>query len=181
MEARRHPWSNRVWIAVGCLFLVPVVAGRVAEGFAWKTGDYLIFAVMLAVACGVVEIAGRVRGDRAYLEGAAVAAGAGVGLVFVNMAVGIIGSEGQAENLLFAGVLGVVLVGSAIARLRPAGLARTMVGAAAAQIAVGAYALGSGAGVGANAWPWDVIGATVIFTGLWVLAARRFAASARSA
>ena len=82
----------------------------------------------------------------------------------------MIGSEGNAYNLLFYGVLLVALIGAIVARFRPAGMARAMVVAAVAQLAVGAGGLTA-----------DLLGGVLSmgFAGLWLLAAALFWRAAR--
>lgn len=57
-------------------------------------------------------------------------------LMWVIGAVGLIGVEGDPFDRIYAGVLGVGVVGAAIARLRPAGMARAMFATAGAQALV---------------------------------------------
>ena len=54
-------------------------------------------------------------------------------LVWVHLAVGIIGNDTNRENLMFAGVLAVGIIGALVARFRPAGMARAAGATAIAQ------------------------------------------------
>ena len=58
----------------------------------------------------------------------------GLGLVWVNLAVGIVGSEGNPANLLFMPIPLLALIGAAIARLRPRGMAWAMAVTGALQL-----------------------------------------------
>jgi hypothetical protein len=80
---------------------------------------------------------------------------------------------------MYAGVLFVAAVGAVAARLRPAGMARAMAGAAAAQGIVGVVALVGGLGQGGAALPGDVIAATIVFVCLWGASALLFRAAAK--
>ena len=64
--------------------------------------------------------------------------------VWVNLAVGMLGSERNPANLLFGGVLAIALIGALVARFRPQGMARAMLATAAAQGAMALYALFGG-------------------------------------
>src|SRR5687768_3930776 len=55
---------------------------------------------------------------------------------WVNLAVGVIGSEDNPFNLIYLAVIAVAVAGSAIAGFRATGLARAMVATALAQAAV---------------------------------------------
>jgi hypothetical protein len=64
--------------------------------------------------------------------------------VWVNLAVGMLGSEQNPANLMFGGVLAIALIGAVVARFRPQGMARAMQATAAAQGAMALYALFGG-------------------------------------
>src|SRR5690606_4961860 len=64
--------------------------------------------------------------------------------VWVNLAVGMLGSEADPANLLFVGVLTVAALGSLVAAFRPAGMARAMLATALAQLGVAVFGLASG-------------------------------------
>jgi len=66
---------------------------------------------------------------------------AGLLLIWMNLAVGIIGSEDNPANMLYVGVLAVGIIGAGIARLRPRGMARTLFATAFAQMLVPVIAL----------------------------------------
>ena len=57
-------------------------------------------------------------------------------LVWINLAVGIIGSEDNPVNLLYFWVLFIGIIGATIARLRPQGMARALFVTAFAQALV---------------------------------------------
>lgn len=67
-------------------------------------------------------------------------------LVWLSLGVGIIGSDGDPANLMYLGVLGVGMIGALASRLRPGGLAVTLMVMALTQalIAIGAVVAGLG-------------------------------------
>ncbi|MCW3838268.1 hypothetical protein ACFQ1E_19550 [Sphingomonas canadensis] len=172
-------WRIAAWSIAGALMLVPLAAMRLTDEVRWTVADFAVFAAMLAAAIGGFELFARTGSGAAYRAGTAFAIGGAVLLFWVNGAVGIIGSEDDPANLMFAGVLATGVAGATLARLRAAGMARAMAATAVAQIAVGAIALGGGMGAGDRSWPGDVIGATGVFAALWLAAAWLFAHAAR--
>ena len=139
---RLRPW---VWSGAAALLALPAIAMRFrASGVDWSAMDFLVFGAMLATACGLYELATRMSGDIRYRAAAIIAVATGFLTVWVNLAVGMIGSEGNAFNLLFAGVLAVAVVGTAFARLRAPGTARAMLATAFAQALVVAVAFAIG-------------------------------------
>jgi hypothetical protein len=87
---------------------------------------------------------------------------AGVLLLFwVNAAVGIIGSENQDVNLLFAGVLLIGLIGAVFSGLKPLGMRNTLYAMAAAQMLVPV--------IGLIIWPASEISWSPGILGVFVL------------
>ncbi|HYD82512.1 MAG TPA: hypothetical protein VEA63_00640, partial [Opitutus sp.] len=74
--------------------------------------------------------------NRVYRVAAGVAVTTGVVLLWINGAVGLIGSENNPANLMYGGVLAIGLIGAAIARLKPLGMARALIVTAVAQFLV---------------------------------------------
>ena len=72
----------------------------------------------------------------AYRAAVAVTVVAGFLLIWVNLAVGIIGSEDNPANLIYLSILAIGIIGAVISRLRPLGMARTMFTTAIAQMLV---------------------------------------------
>src|SRR5205085_1358181 len=87
------------------------------------------------------EVVARISENTAYRAASGIAIVTAFLTVWVNLAVGMLGSERNPANLLFGGVLAIALVGALLARFRPRGMARAMQAAATAQAAMALYAL----------------------------------------
>lgn len=174
-ERGRHgfPWRAIGWGAVGVILLLPLVTGA-----PWTLSDYVFMGVLLGGLGLGIELAAR-RGDPLYLAGAAVALAAAFLLVWVNAAVGIIGSEREDANLLFLGVLLVAMAGSAAALFRAAGMVWAMAAAAMAQLLVPPAAALALPPATASVWSVEVLVLTCFFTGLWLLSALLFRLAGR--
>ncbi len=169
-------WRIAPWVGAAALLAIPLAAMRFTDEVVWTGSDFAVVGAMLALACGTFELAARMRGDWAYRAGAGLAIVTAVLLIWVNLAVGYIGDEGDPINLLFAGVLAVAVLGGAAARWRPGGLARTLAATALAQALAGGYGVVSGRESAALLLP------TAAFTALWLGAAWLFRrAAARDA
>jgi len=167
-------WSGAMWGGAAALLLLPWVAMRFTDEVDWTAMDFAIFGTMLLLACGTYELAARTTGNLAYRAGAALAVVGAFFLVWVNLAVGIIGSEANPANLMFAGVLAVGIGGVAVARGRPRGMACALRLTALAQASVGVLAIAGGAG--------DVlrlVALTGFFVALWLGSAALFRMAAR--
>ena len=170
----RNRWSAAMWGGAALLLLLPWVAMRFTDEVDWTAMDFATFGTMLLLACGAYELAARSHGDRMYRAGAALAVAGGFFLVWVNLAVGIIGSERNPANLMFAGVLAVAIVGPAVARGRPRGMAYAMFATALAQATVGVLALVGGSGDALR-----LVALTGFFVAIWLGAAALFRMAAR--
>ena len=126
---------------------------------------------MLAAACGTCELAARMTGNSAYRAAVGLAVAAAFILVWMNLAVGIIGTEDNPANLMFGGVPAVGIVGAVIARLQPHGMARALVATALAQALVAVIALAAGLGY--------TLVLTAFFVALWLTSARLFRKAAQ--
>lgn len=137
-------WRIVVWGGAAALLLAPLVAMQFTHEVQWTGSDFAIFAAMLVVPLGVVELTMRATGSTSYRAAVAVALGAAFLMTWVNLAVGIIGSEDNPLNLMFFGVLAVGIAGAFIARFQPRGMARALVAMGIAQALVAVAALIAG-------------------------------------
>ena len=87
------------------------------------------------------ELAARKTGNFTYQAAVVVALGATFILIWVNLAVGIIGDGNNPANLMYAGVPAVGFIGANIARFQPKGMALALFATARAQTLVAVIAL----------------------------------------
>lgn len=162
-----NPWRLAVWGTAAGLLMLPAIAMQLGvEGVLWTASDFLVMGVLLASACGAYEVAVRMSGSSTYRLGFALAIVLGFLLVWINLAVGIIGDEDNMANLVFAGVLLVAAIGALLGELRPLGMARAMVATGIAQLLAGGYALALGSREG--------VFLCVCLAALWLVSAALF-------
>lgn len=162
------------WTFAAGLLVAPAIAMWFTDEVQWTASDFIIAGVV-AIGGGVIaELAARASGDWSYRIGAGVAALAGVLLIWINGAVGVIGSEDNPSNLLYLGVITAALVGAFASRFRAVGLSLTMALAATLQTVIGVLAVLRGWGEGSENWPWPVIVLSIIFAVMWLVAAALF-------
>jgi hypothetical protein len=138
LDTPRSPnrWSPVIWGFAACLLLLPLIAMQFpGTGVDWTLSDFVVMGILLSTACGAYELATRMNRNTMYRLAAAVAVVTGFLTVWVNLAVGMILSENNLENLVFLGVLAIAIVGALIARFRARGMAIAMTAAAVAQFA----------------------------------------------
>lgn len=175
---RARRWRVARWGGAAMLLLLPLVAMQFGAGMDWDETDFIVLGAMLAGACGAYELAAWMSRDAAYRAAVAVAAVAALLLIWINLAVGLIGSENNPANLMYAGVLAIAPVGTVVARGEPAGMARALTLTALAQALAGVVALATDAGVTGESWPRDVIVLTGFFSAMWFGSAWLFRKSA---
>jgi len=175
---RGNPLRKAVWGTAGLLLLLPLVAMQFTREVDWNLADFIIIGAMLLAACAAYELAVWLSGNPFYRAGFGAAIVGAFLLVWVNLAVGAIGSEDDPANLMFAGVLAVGLVGALIARFRPRGMALTMLAVAAAQVLVALIAGIAGWGL-PESRPVQLVGITLFFLGPWLVSAWLFGMAAR--
>lgn len=173
---QRSRFSLIVWAGAALLLSLPLIAMQFTRDVVWTGMDFAVFGTMLLVACSTFELAMRLSGNTAYRLAVSITVAAAFVLVWVNLAVGVIGSESNPANLMFGGVLLVGLVGAIIARFQARGMAQAMISMAVTQGLVAAVAYGAGLESG--------VSATAILTGvyiaIWLLAASLFQTAARA-
>jgi hypothetical protein len=123
------------------ILLVPLVAMQFTHEVAWTPIDFVVAGALLLGTGLLFELAASRVSSLAYRAAVAVALAGALALVWINLAVGIIGSENNPANLMYLAVLAVGSVGALVARFRPQGMARALVAMALAQALVGVIAV----------------------------------------
>ncbi len=128
--------------AVSAFVLVAhAVAMQVTDEVAWGPGDFAFAAALFAGVGLINEVTARTAVNAAFRAAVGVALGAALMLVWVSVAVGIVGETGDPADLMYAGVLAVGTLGAVIARFRPRGMARALLATAVAQALAAVVAL----------------------------------------
>lgn len=163
-------WRIAGWSIPALLLLLPLVAMRFTDEVNWTAFDFLFAALLFGGVGLAFEFIARRSRSLSCRLGAGLAVVTAFLTVWVNAAVGMIGSEDNPYNLVFGGVLLVALIGAVLARLEAAGMTRAMIVTAVAQAAAGAIGLAT-----------DALGAafSIGFAGLWLLSAALFWSAAR--
>ena len=177
----RHGRFRRLapWAISALMLLLPLIAMQVTDEVDWNLADFGVFGAMLFVACGAYESAARAEGDFTYRAAVGVAVVTAFVLVWLNLAVGILGSENDPANLMYGGVLAAGLLCALVVRFRAHGMARALVVTALAQTLVGVIALTAGSEpIGGNR-PGAIVALTGFFASSWLLSAWLFRKAAR--
>lgn len=165
----RQPVSRvriMAWSTVPLLLLIPLIAMQFTDQVAWSITDFAIMGGMMAAVGLALELAARKTSNSSYRIGMGLALAAGFLTLWVNGAVGIIGSENNPANVMFVMVLGVGFLGAMVGRFEARGMARAMNATAVAQVLAFVIALVAG---------WGFIGPiTLFFLAFWLGSAQQF-------
>jgi hypothetical protein len=166
------PWRIAGWGLAAFVLLLPLVAMQFTREVNWTGFDFLFAGVMVGGVGLLLELTVRLTSNGAYRAGVGAALAAGFLIVWANGAVGMIGSEHNPYNLLFAGVIVLALLGSIVAGFRAGGMALAMLAAGIAH-----------AGVAVGGMPTDLRGGVVslVFAAPWLVSAALFRKVARAA
>jgi hypothetical protein len=168
-----------LWSTAALVLLLPLVAMQFTNEVAWGLADFAVAAVLLFGAVLLYELTAKKTAGIWYRAAAGVAVGTSLLLVWMNLAVGIIGSEENPANLMYVAVLAVSVLGAIIARLQPDGMVRVLTATALAQTMVALIAAIAGLGHPASP-PAEVLGVNALFAALWLLSAWLFRKAAGS-
>lgn len=157
-------WRIAGWGFAAALLATPFVAMQFTREVNWTAGDFLFAAIMIGLVGLAIEFAVRASRQGSYRLGFAVAVLASFLMIWVNLAVGIVGNENEPVNQWFFAIVGVFILGSFVARARAGAMKWVLIATAASQLAVGV-------GVGLVTIPVF----TLVLTAAWLGSAALFA------
>lgn len=132
VERRRSLWKGPALVAA---FFVSVLltASRLIEGWRWPPGAFVVVGVLIFAVGLTYQLITRNRDAIAYRAAVGIALAAGFLLLWANL---VQMADVTPFAAMYFGVPIVGLVGTALARLRPTGMARALLVTAGAQGAV---------------------------------------------
>ena len=156
----------RIAIVTLVILLLPLIIMQFTDEVDWGLADFAVAGALL-IGSGITYelISGKVN-NIVYRAAVGLAVLTAFILIWVNFAVGIIGSEDNPANLMYIGVLHVGIFAALAARFKPHGMARAMFLTALAQILAGLIALIAG-------WGFSLI-IDCLFAALWIASALLF-------
>ena len=176
---RGSRWRMPAWaVAALLLLLLPLLAMQVTDEVAWNLADFVVAGALLFGAGLTFELVARRMDSIAYRAAVGIAVVTALLLVWVNLAVGIIGNEGNPANLMYVGALAAGLIVALIARFQPRGMVRASFVTALALMLVAGIALLCGLG-SPESGPIEIAALNGFFAALFVASALLFRKAAR--
>lgn len=128
-------------VVVASILMIPLVAMQFTDEVNWTFFDFVAAWILLFGTGLTYKLVSRRMNNFKYRSAVGLAVGTTLLVTWINLAVGIIGSENNPANDLYFGVILVGFSGAIIARFQPKGLAITMFVMASAQFLVPVIAL----------------------------------------
>ena len=168
-----------VALATAFILLLPLLAMQFTDEVVWDLTDFAVAGALLFGAGLTYELVARKADNIEYRAAVGLAVVAAFILIWVNLAVGLIGSEDNPANLMYVGVLAVGIIGAIIARLQSHGMARALFATALTQALVAVIALITGMHQAPYTSLDAFLGGNGFFVALFVLSALLFRKAAR--
>jgi hypothetical protein len=162
------------WVVASVLISLPLLAMQVTDEVDWTLSDFAIIGALLFGGCALYELAARAARSIAHRLAVGIAIGTGFLLIWINLAVGVIGSEDNAANLMYVGVLAFGVLGALFVRARPNGMARVLAAMSLAHVVIAVVTLGAGWGSEGENWPLVIIVLNGVFALAWLISAGLF-------
>lgn len=123
----------RIGIGTALILLIPLIAMQFSDEVVWDLFDFLVAGVLLSGTGASFIIISRLSEQIMYRIALGIALLSALLLVWVNGAVGLIGSENNEFNLIYFGILFILIIGAFISRFRPKGMAIVLFATATVQ------------------------------------------------
>lgn len=128
-------------IVVASILLIPLVAMQFTNEVNWTFSDFVAAWILLFGTGLTYKLISRRMNNFKFRSAVGTAVGTTLLVTWINLAVGIIGSENNPANDLYFGVILVGFAGAIVTRFQSKGLAITMFAMAVAQFLVPVIAL----------------------------------------
>src|SRR5262249_12891554 len=116
--------KNMVRIALGTVFilLIPFAAMLFTDEVSWSPIDFIVAGGLLFGTGIIYEFVSGKGSNATYRFATGIAVGAVLLQMWMNLAVGLVGSGPNPANVMYFGVIFVGIIGAAAARLQPIGM-----------------------------------------------------------
>lgn len=168
-----NAWRIARWSVALVLLLTPLAMMQISDEWHWGVGSFVLAGVMIGGIGLLYELAERASGSRAYRAGAAIS----LLTAFLTVWTTIVRDDGDGAAFLL--LVLAAAVGAFTAWLRPAGMARAMLGVAAMQGLLGLAIATAPSTAHAVGGPVRVLLFNGFFAAMWLISAALFFAAAK--
>lgn len=162
------------------ILLIPLIAMQFTDEVNWNLFDFIIAGTFIFGAGLSYTFLTRKSGQVVYRAAIGLALLSGLLLIWVNGAVGLIGSENNSINLLYFGVLAIGVIGGLISRFKSHGMSFTLFAMAIGQALVAIIALIAEMHLVTGSSITEILGVNGFFIVLFVVAGLLFQHAAKN-
>lgn len=166
-------------IATGVVLLVPLIAMQFTNEVAWNLTDFILAGALIFGTGAAYTLITRKSGKTTYRYAVGLALFSALLLIWVNGAVGIIGSENNPINLWYFGVIAVGIIGAFLSRFKSKEMTLTLFAMAFTIAMVAGVALLRGAYQLPESSVIEILGVNGVFIMLFVVSGLLFKRAAR--
>lgn len=153
---------------------IPFIAMQFTPEVDWSFGDFVIMGILIFGTGSAYVLLTRYTPNVIQRAAYGAAIGTTFLLVWANLAVGLIGAGPNAGNLMYIGVVAVVLVGTFLSKFTAKGMEWVMMGAAFSLILLAVVALLANMQSYAGSSVEEIIAVNAFFMFLYLIAALLF-------
>lgn len=179
-DSKGFPWRALGWSAAAALLLLPLIAMQFTDDVQWTFADFVFAFVLIAGVGAGCELAVRASPNRSYTLGFGVTLAGTFLMIWINAAVGIIGSAANDANSAYVLMLGIGIALGVAGRIRPRAMAWATAATALMQALITAIAVVAGLGQPENS-ALHLLGINGFFMLFWLVGAVLFHDSVRVA
>lgn len=158
---------------------IPLIAMQFTQEVKWTLSDFIIMGILIFSTGFAYVLLSRYAPGFIHRAAIGLAIGTTFLLIWVNLAVGLIGSGPHASNFMYIGVLAVVIAGAFFSMFAAKGMEWTMFGAALSLILIAAIALLAKMQTYTGSSVGEIIGVNAFFAFLYCISGLLFRYVAR--
>jgi hypothetical protein len=156
------------------ILMVPLAAMQFTDEVNWSLSDFLVMGTLLFGTGSLLVWAVTLAEHLVYKLGMGIAIGTTFLMIWANLAVGLIGSGPNPGNLMYGGVILVMIVGIYLSRFTAQGMERAMFATAFALVILAVVALLTGMQRYPGSSAGEIIGVTMFFAMPYIASALLF-------
>ncbi|MDN4163951.1 hypothetical protein QWY31_00480 [Cytophagales bacterium LB-30] len=159
------------WVALGSALVlsIPLIAMQFTPEVNWSVGDFMLMGALLFITGSAYVLLARLFDSFIHRIAAAWAIGSTFLLIWVNLAVGLIGSGPHWGNYMYLGVLVVGLLGLIFSNFSTQGLERALYAMTGSVVVIALIALLAGAESFPGSSVKEIIGVNTFFAMLFAV------------
>lgn len=154
-------------VVTGVLLLIPLFGMQFSAEVEWTLGDFVIAGMLLFGTGCLYKFTTIKYSNFQYKMAVAFALFSGLFLIWVNLAVGLIGSEENPVNLLYFGVILIGIIGAVLGRFSPYKMSQPLFIMASAQAIITVVIVAFGLYQGSGSSVAEVVGINALFITLF--------------